>query len=93
MPRGSEKPGKSVALTILGKVLGDYALPIELDLLLEDKFSKANVIGKRIVILQDMPKEWKNFAKIKALTGEQETFSKNNFNPRWSNSRSFRHQC
>ena len=69
---GDSQRGKSTALTILGKILGDYALPIELDLLLGDQFSKANIIGKRIIILQDLPKEWKYFAKIKALTGEQE---------------------
>lgn len=62
--------GKSTGLDILVNVLDQYALPIELDQLLKDPFIKAKIQGKRLVVFQDLPPEWKGFSKLKAILGE-----------------------
>ena len=68
---GSSGSGKSTPLTILVKVLGDeYSLIMELDQLLSDKFMKAKVKNKRLLVIQDLPPIFKDFTPIKSLTGE-----------------------
>jgi hypothetical protein len=72
---GKSRVGKSTALTIMYKVMTKnekYALTLELSQLLTDPFIKAGIKGKRLLILTDMPETYKDFAAIKALTGEEE---------------------
>ena len=68
---GNSGTGKSTPMTILSKILGDeYAFEVELSLFLDDKFIRAKINGKRLLIFQDLPKEWKDFTTLKTLTGE-----------------------
>jgi ABC-type dipeptide/oligopeptide/nickel transport system ATPase subunit len=69
---GNSGVGKSTGLVILIMILKDYALTLELDQLLTDKFIKAKTKNKRLLVLQDMPSTYKDFSAIKALTGEQQ---------------------
>ncbi len=67
---GTSRVGKTTVLLILVKVLGNYALPVELYQLVDDNFIKAQIIGKRLVVIQDLPRNWKDLVKLKAITGE-----------------------
>ncbi|MCE9652419.1 MAG: hypothetical protein K8Q89_05100 [Nitrosarchaeum sp.] len=63
--------GKSTGLLVLVIVLGKYAMTVELEDYLNDHFIRAKIEGLTLLVFQEMPKDWKNFAKIKADTGEQ----------------------
>lgn len=63
--------GKSTPLTILARILGnEYSFVVELNLFLDDRATRAKIKGKRLLIFQDLPKEWKDFTTLKTLTGE-----------------------
>lgn len=70
---GKAGVGKSLGMEILFKVLNkyeEYALTLELDQLLEDPFIKAKTKNKTLMILTDLPEQYKDFSKLKAMTGE-----------------------
>ena len=68
---GQSGMGKSTPMDILCSVLGrEYAYPVELSDFLNDRATQANVKGKRLLYFQDIPEEWKEFTKLKVLTGE-----------------------
>ena len=70
---GKAGVGKSLGMEILFKVLNkyeEYALTLELDQLLNDNFIKAKIKNKTLLVLTDLPEQYKDFSKLKAMTGE-----------------------
>lgn len=66
--------GKTLGMTILFKILckyEQYAMTVELSQLLTDKFIKAHIKGKTLLVISELPETYTDFAAIKALTGEE----------------------
>jgi hypothetical protein len=70
---GISRVGKTTIMSILCKILGShYAFSVDLDLFLTDRATMSKINGKRLVVFQDLPETWKDFAKIKNITGESQ---------------------
>lgn len=70
---GISRVGKTTLLSIICKLLGDeYAYSVDLEIFLEDRATMSEIVGKRLVVFQDLPENWKNFVPIKNITGESQ---------------------
>ena len=68
---GDSGVGKSTGLTIIGMVLGDeYHFSTTVADFIADRATRSNILGKRLLVFQDMPKTFKNFSIIKSVAGE-----------------------
>ena len=68
---GNSRTVKSTPLGIWVLMLGDeYGFTVELTQFLNDRATRAKIIGKRLLVFQARPKEWKDFTTLKTLTGE-----------------------
>ena len=68
---GDSGIGKSTGLTILGMVLGsEYHFTTTVNDFSDDRPTRSNIIGKRLLVFQDMPKTFKDFSTIKSVAGE-----------------------
>ena len=69
---GGSGMGKSTPLTILATVMGDeYAFTTTVLDFITDRATRAKIMNKRLLVFQDMPKEFKDYSIIKSITGEQ----------------------
>lgn len=62
--------GKGAGLQILAGAMGDYALIVDLNQFLKDSFIRAKIENKSLLVITDMPRDWKDFDLIKIMTGE-----------------------
>jgi len=70
---GISRVGKTTMLSIICKILGsEYAFSVDLDEFLDDRATRSLIIGKRLVVFQDLPETWKKLAIIKNMTGESQ---------------------
>jgi hypothetical protein len=79
--------GKSTGLSIIAKLLGQYAMVTELKKLLEDRATQANLKGKLFLVIQELPNTWKNLNQLKIMLGEQRFSGRKNFgdHDEWDN--------
>ncbi len=71
---GISRVGKTTIMSIICKALTPrYGLSVDLDTFMEDKPTRSMINKMRLVIFQDLPDTWKNFAIIKNITGESLT--------------------
>ena len=65
---GNSGTGKSKPLVMLEMLLGDeYGSTVELNQFLTDRATRSKIIGKRLLVLQDHPTEWKGITTLKTL--------------------------
>jgi hypothetical protein len=68
---GASAVGKSTTLNILGLVLGnEYAFSTTVSDFITDRATRSNIRNKRLLVFQDMPEQFKDFAIIKSIAGE-----------------------
>ena len=68
---GNSGIGKSTGLIIIGMVLGDsYHFSTTVNDFINDRATRSNILGKRLLVFQDMPKTFKDFSTIKSVAGE-----------------------
>lgn len=67
---GLPRVGKSAGLTALLGALGQYGYAFQLEDMVDDKFVKAKMLNKLLIVLQELPTQFKGFTTIKTITGE-----------------------
>ena len=69
---GKSGAGKSTPLNILCEILGmNYSINVNLDDFLTDRATRAKIAGKRLLNINDIPEEWRDFTTLKTITGER----------------------
>lgn len=71
---GISRVGKTTMMNIVCKILGsEYAFSVDLEEFLDDRATRSLIIGKRLIVFQDLPETWKKFTIIKNITGESQS--------------------
>ena len=84
---GNSGVGKSTGLSIIAKLLGQYAMVSELNQLMFDKDTKAHLKDKLFLVIQELPQKWKSLNILKIMLGEQKFSGRKNFghHDEWDN--------
>ena len=84
---GNSGVGKSTGLSIIAKLLGQYAMVSELNQLMFDKDTKAHLKDKLFLVIQELPQKWKSLNVLKIMLGEQKFSGRKNFghHDEWDN--------
>lgn len=70
---GISRVGKTTMMSIICKIMGpEYAFSVDLDEFLDDRATRSLIIGKRLIVFQDLPETWKKLVIIKNMTGESQ---------------------
>ena len=84
---GKSRVGKSTGQSIIAKLLGQYAMVTDIDKLLKDKPTQANLKGKLYVVIREITTDWEKVNQLKIMLGEQTFSGRKNFgdHDEWDN--------
>lgn len=84
---GKSRVGKSTGQSIIAKLLGQYAMVTDIDKLLKDKPTQANLKGKLYVVIREITTDWEQVNQLKIMLGEQTFSGRKNFgdHDEWDN--------
>jgi phage/plasmid-associated DNA primase len=84
---GRSRVGKSTGQSIIAKLLGQYAMVTDVDKLLKDRPTQANLKGKLYVVIREITTDWEKVNQLKIMLGEQTFSGRKNFgdHDEWEN--------
>ena len=84
---GKSRVGKSTGQSIIAKLLGQYSMVTDIDKLLKDKPTQANLKGKLYVVIREITTDWEKVNQLKIMLGEQTFSGRKNFgdHDEWDN--------